>query len=108
MSTTRWTPARIAAPLSALLFVLASVSAGATALPLVDGNGDDLIAFATSEAGRIPADVGSDPQGDIVVADPAIVSPAQAGAGGRSDYFVNGKDLVTVALAYEPADRARF
>jgi len=63
----------------------------------------------TSEAGRIPADVGTDPAGDLVVADPVIVCAAGAvHPGGRSDYFVNGKDLVTVALAYEPAERALF
>jgi hypothetical protein len=104
MSTTRWTPAFLN-----VILLLLPAAAGATALPVVDGNGDDLIAFATSEAGRIPADVGTDPAGDIVVADPAIVCAADAGhAGGRSDYFVNGKDLVTVALAYEPAERTLF
>lgn len=109
MTTTRWTPNVFTGPLSACLLVLSSGAALATTLPVVDGNGDDLIAFATSEAGRIPADVGTDPAGDIVVADPMIVCAANAvHSDGRSDYFVNGKDLVTIALAYEPTERALF
>ncbi|MEO6461842.1 MAG: DUF11 domain-containing protein, partial [Candidatus Eisenbacteria bacterium] len=72
--------------------------------PIIDGNGDDLINFASGIGSDGCAVDRADPRDDIAIADPKI-DPCgtleDTDGNGVPDYYVNGKDLRRYVTVYD-------
>jgi uncharacterized repeat protein (TIGR01451 family) len=109
MTTHLWTRGGLAAVRLVLALALALVTWGGTAFaqgqpPVIDGNGEDLILYASGlgEDGCVVDR--SDPRDDIVVADPKIdpcATVEDTDGDAVNDYYVNGKDLRRLVSAYD-------
>ncbi len=118
MSITHWTRGRLTG-LCAVLTLALALCTGASAAaaaprmfgfvgadPVIDGNGDDLINFASGVAGTSCAVDRPDDRDDIVIADPLILvcgslEDTTVPPDGVSDYFINGFDLRRFVLVYD-------
>ncbi len=74
--------------------------------PIIDGNGDDLIAFASSIGATGCAQDLVDSRDDIVIADPQIIvcgtlEDTTVPPDGVNDYFINGFDVRRFVLVYD-------
>ena len=94
--------------LAILPLVVALVTWGAApvaAQPVIDGNGDDLIAFADGFPCAVDR---TDPRDDIALEDPTIrgCAPLEDTDGdSAADYYVNGKDLRRFVAVFDVAGR---
>src|SRR5688572_3736689 len=109
MMTAPWTRGRLLAVRTVLTLALAMCcGAGlAQAQPTIDGNGDDLINYASGIGDNGCAVDRTDPRDDIAIADPKIdpCAPLEDTDGNAvADYYVNGKDLRRFVSVYNSVD----
>src|SRR5688572_24397309 len=103
---------RVLAPAALLLCTVLSVlGTAATAAPVIDGNGDDLIQYVIDVgANGAGADV-PDARNDIVLSDPSFIPCApieDTDGNGIGDYYVNSRDLRRFTVVYDRPARALF
>src|SRR5688572_14285926 len=116
MNTAFWTRGCLLALRLVLALVLLSCSGAGLAgaaprviglggqVPVIDGNGDDLISYAAGIGGEGCAVDRADPRDDIAIADPKIDPCAtleDTDGNAVTDYYVNGKDLRRYVSVYD-------